>query len=71
MDFHINLNTILEGIILLGIVGIFKLLWGTNERLTTSEVWQKEHDKQDDERYQTLTKSQDAIWERIDSVLRS
>lgn len=61
MDFHINVNTILEGAILLGVAGIFRLIWGVqahlakvNGRLGKAEQWQELHQNQDDERHEFL-----------------
>lgn len=76
MDLTINLNTILQGVIILLIVAGFKggLGWlrsidkklsEQNSRLTKMEEWRIEHEKYADERINQIRKNVDAIWGRI------
>lgn len=77
MDLTINLNTVLQGVVILLIVGGFRegLAWfrtidkklnEQNGRLGKIEQWRIEHEKYSDERVGQIRKNVDAIWDRLD-----
>ena len=54
MHFSIDLNTVLQSLAIAGILGIFKQLWTMNGSMGRMQTWQKQHERQDDERYDTI-----------------
>lgn len=54
MHFQIDLNTILQSLAIAGIVGIFKQLWTMNGSIGRMKTWQEQHERQDDERHETV-----------------
>lgn len=54
MQFHIDLNTVLQSLAIAGIVGIFKQLWTMNGSMGRMKTWQEQHERQDDERHETV-----------------
>lgn len=54
MSFHIDLNTVLASLSVLGIAGIFKQLWTMNGSIRETKVWQAEHEKSDERRFKAL-----------------
>lgn len=72
IDLAINLNAILQGLTVAGIVGLFKLGMQTrdhlaklNGRVAKTEQWQELHTHQCDERYQGIREEHRSIWQRI------
>ncbi len=72
IDFAVNLTSILQGLTVAGIVGLFKLGMDTrdhlaklNGRVAKTEQWQELHTNQCDERYQGIREEQRSLWQRI------
>ena len=72
VDFHLSINTILEGLVLIGITWILRTLFTINGSIGQMKVWKESHEKQDDERYEALQKRHDttereheAMWKAI------
>lgn len=69
IDLAINLTSILQGLTVAGIVGIFKLslqmrdhLAKLNGRIAKAEQWQDLHTAQCDERYHGIKEEQRSVW---------
>ena len=76
MNFTLDLNTVLQGIVILlcvaGVKGIFSLNKKMNTicvRLGKIETWQIGHEKIDDERHTEATGSIKSIWDRLDKMI--
>lgn len=50
----IDIGTMLQAIAVLGIAAIFKQLWTLNGSVGKMKVWQEQHERQDDERHETV-----------------
>ena len=77
MNFTLDLNTLLQGIVILlcvaGVKGIFSLNNKVSTicaRLGKIETWQIGHEKLDDERYGEATKGLSSLWERLDKRIK-
>ena len=75
MNFTLDLNTLLQGIVILlcvaGVKGIFSLNSKVSTicaRLGKIETWQTGHEKIDDERHTETTKNITSIWDRLDKM---
>ena len=73
MNLAIDLNTILQGIILLaigaGVRGIFsmnKKLGEMNGSIRELNIWKEEHEKNDTERFGSIRDNFKAIWNKLD-----
>ena len=51
---QVDLNTILTGVAVIGIAAIFKQLYNLNGSVGRMKVWQEQHERQDDERHNTV-----------------
>jgi len=76
LNFTLDLNTLLQGIVILlcvaGVKGIFSLNSKVSTicaRLGKIETWQTGHEKIDDERHTETTKSVTSIWDRLDKMI--
>ena len=69
MTVDINLSTIistlLSGLALAGIAGIFKVLRTMNASVTKLQQWAVSHEKLDDERYHSQENQNTKLWEAI------
>jgi len=72
MNFTIDVNTILQGIILLaigaGVRGIFsmnKKIGEMNGSVRELVVWKEEHEKKDSERFGSIKDNFKAIWNKL------
>jgi hypothetical protein len=72
IDLTINLASILQGLTVAGIVGLFKLGMQTrdhlaklNGRVAKAEQWQELHGDQCDERYHGIKEEHRSIWSVI------
>ena len=69
MNFTLDLNTLLQGIVLIicaaGVKGIFSI----SARLGKIETWQVGHEKIDDERHTETTKNITSLWDRLDKII--
>lgn len=72
IDLTINLASILQGLTVAGIIGIFKLslqmrdhLAKLNGRVAKTEQWQQLHSDQCDERYNGIRDEHRSIWSVI------
>lgn len=54
MHFQIDLNTVLQSLAIVGIVAILKQVWTMNGSMREMKVWQAEHEKSDERRFQAL-----------------
>jgi hypothetical protein len=69
IDLTVNLASILQGLTVAGIVGLFKVLMQVrdhlgklNGRIAKAEQWQDLHSSQCDERYHGLKEEHRSIW---------
>ena len=67
-NFEVNLTTILSGLILASILGVFAQLRKLNSRLGKVEAWQGGHEKMDDERFGGLKESIRDLWTALDGL---
>jgi len=69
MTIDVNLSTVisslLSGLALAGIVGIFRVLRTMNASVTKLQEWATGHEKLDDERYNAQEKQNSNLWEAI------
>jgi hypothetical protein len=68
MNLMIDINTILEGIAVVGIVGIFGQLWRLNGSVGQMRVWMEQHEKIDDERYKEIRQELQNYWQTLQAV---
>ena len=70
MNFTLDLNTLLQGIVLIicaaGVKGIFSIY----ARLGKIETWQVGHEKIDDERHTETIKNVASLWDRLDKMTK-
>lgn len=61
MVFDLNLSTILSGLILAAIVGVYQQLRKLNARMAAIEEWRIGKEKLDDERYKAQQEENDRL----------
>jgi len=73
MNFAIDLNTVLNGVVLLlaaagvkGIVSLNQKVGAQNNRVGKLETWLEKHEKQDDLRHKENREDLAALWGKMD-----
>ncbi len=61
MALNIDLNTVLEGLAIVGILGIFNQLRLLNGSVAEMKQWQADHVKQDDERHAAVLRELERV----------